>query len=212
MIDNPESRPDCGSVRTPALLAADGRTSAEASMAAAASLEQRVSALEAERAELEQSKKRAIEEIRRHEAEARRELLADFLEVADDLERAIASWEAGGEASAKAVREGVDLVLRLLKSKLERYSVTAVEAKGQLFDPRVHHAIAQIPTADAAPGTVLQELQKGYRVGERLLRPANVVVASAPPAPPVEASPSNEERFAAEAAGGRARGPRRVRR
>ena len=75
--------------------------------------------------------------------------------------------------------------MRLFKSKLERYSVTAIEAKGQPFDPRVHDAISQSPSAEATPGTVLRELQKGYRVGERLLRPAVVVVAVAPPAPPV---------------------------
>jgi molecular chaperone GrpE len=72
--------------------------------------------------------------------------------------------------------------LRLFKSKLERYGVTAVEAKGQAFDPRLHDAISQIPSPDVAPGTIVHEMQKGYRVGERLLRPSVVVVAAAAPA------------------------------
>ena len=54
--------------------------------------------------------------------------------------------------------------------------------KGQAFDPRLHDAISQVPTADAPPGSIISELQKGYRIGERLLRPAMVVVAVAPPA------------------------------
>jgi molecular chaperone GrpE len=118
-------------------------------------------------------------------------VLREFLEIADNLERAVASWKEGDQKDAKSVQDGVDLVLRLFKSKLERYSVTAIEAKGQPFDPRVHDAISQAPSAEVAPGTVLHELQKGYRVGERLLRPAMVVVAKAPPASPGETSRSD---------------------
>jgi molecular chaperone GrpE len=117
-----------------------------------------------------------------HETKVREVVLREFLEIADNLERAIASWKLGGGEDVKSVQDGVELVLRLFKSKLERYSVTAIEAKGQPFDPRVHDAISQSPSTEAPPGTVLHELQKGYRVGERLLRPAIVVVASAPPA------------------------------
>lgn len=209
MVDNPKSRHNCGSTPAPALLAADGPGSAEGSTSAAASLEQRVVALEAEKAEFDKYKKRASKEMSDREVEARATVLRDFLEVADDLERAIASWKAGGEEGVKSVRDGVDLVLRLLKSKLERYSVRAIEARGQPFDPRVHHAISQIPSTEATPGTVLHELQKGYRMGERLLRPAIVVVASAPPAPPPETSRSEEERAAGDRAAGRGRGHRR---
>jgi molecular chaperone GrpE len=164
---------------------------------AAADPEDRVAALEAEKAEykdrmlriaaeFDNYKKRARKDVAEHEVRAREAVLRDFLEIADNLERAIGSWKEGGEQDIKSVQNGVDLVLRLFKSKLERYSVTAIEAKGQPFDPRVHDAISQAPSADATPGTVLHELQKGYRVGEKLLRPAVVVVAVAPPAPPSE--------------------------
>jgi molecular chaperone GrpE len=173
---------------------ADGSASAEESTPAAPSLEQRVAALEAEKADLDNYKKRTRKEMSEHEASERETILRDFLEVADNLERAIASSKGGGEKDVKSIRDGVDLVLRLLMSKLDHYSVTAIEAKGQLFDPRLHHALSQIPSTEAAPGTVLHEVEKGYRVGERLLRPAKVVVASAPRIPPSETNPSHVPR------------------
>lgn len=176
---------------------------------------ERVAALEAEKAEFKDRmlriaaefdnyKKRVRKDMAEHDIKARETVLREFLEIADNLERAIASWKEGGETDVKSVQEGVELVLRLFKSKLERYSVTAIEAKGQPFDPRVHDAISQSPSSEATPGTVLHELQKGYRVGERLLRPAIVVVASAPPAPASEAgrSDENQARAAGPPAGG----------
>jgi molecular chaperone GrpE len=155
--------------------------------------EQRAAILETEKAEIKDRmlriaaefdnyKKRTRKDMAEHETKVREMVLREFLEIADNLERAIASWKLGGGEDIKSVQDGVELVLRLFKSKLERYSVTAIEAKGQPFDPRVHDAISQSPSTEATPGTVLHELQKGYRVGERLLRPAIVVVASAPPA------------------------------
>jgi molecular chaperone GrpE len=74
----------------------------------------------------------------------------------------------------------VNLVLRLLQQKLERYEVRPFEAQGQPFDPRVHEAISRIASDDVPSGAVAAELQKGYRVGERLLRPALVSVSSGP--------------------------------
>ena len=145
---------------------------AEESTPEAPSLEQRLAALKAQEADLDNYKKRIRNEMSEHEARTREAILCDFLEVADNLERAIASWEVGGAKDVKSIRDGVDMVLRLLRSKLARHSVTAIEAKGQPFDPRLHHAISQASSNEAAPGTVLHEVQKGYRAGERLLRPA----------------------------------------
>jgi molecular chaperone GrpE len=196
--DEPEDKPCPDAVPpaadTPAL---------ESPAPATPSPEQRVAALETEKAEIKDRmlriaaefdnyKKRTRKDMAEHEIKVREMVLREFLEIADNLERAIASWKLGGGEDVKSVQDGVELVLRLFKSKLERYSVTAIEAKGQPFDPRVHDAISQVPSAEATPGTVLHELQKGYRVGERLLRPAIVVVASAPPAPPAEPGRSNE--------------------
>jgi len=151
MIDDAESRRNSGPTLDAERFAPDGAASAKESTPAVASLEQRVAALEAEKAELDNYKKRARKEMSEHEAKARETILRDFLEVADNLERAIASWKEGGEKDVKSVRDGVELVLRLFKSKLERYSVTPFEAKGQPFDPRVHDVISQTPSTEATP-------------------------------------------------------------
>jgi molecular chaperone GrpE len=193
MVDNGDSRRNSCPIPDAAQLVGDDPASAKESPLAMASLEQRVAALEAEKADLDNYKTRFRKEMTEHEAKTRETILRDFLEVADNLERAVASWKRGGENDVKSVKDGVELVLRLFKSKLERYSVTPIEAKGQPFDPRVHHAISQTPSTAATPGTVLHEVQKGYRAGERLLRPAAVVVASAPPVPPSHASRLDQE-------------------
>ena len=187
---------------------ADPSAYAEGSAPETPSLEQRLAALEAEKADLDNYKKRLRNEMTEHEARTREAILCDFLEVADNLERALASSEGGGETDVKSIRDGVDLVLRLLRSKLARHSVTAIEAKGQPFDPRLHHAISQASSNEAAPGTVLHEVQKGYRAGERLLRPATVVVASAAPLPQSEISRPDQGRTASGSAASRGRGHR----
>jgi molecular chaperone GrpE len=199
--DNPDSDAPTPAPDGPA---SDVPTSTPAPAPAEPSPAERVATLEAEKAELkdrmlriaaefENYKKRTRKEMSEHEAKARESVLREFLEIADNLERAISSWKEGEQKDVKSVQDGVDLVLRLFKSKLERHSVTAIEAKGQPFDPRVHDAISQAPSAEVPPGTVLHELQKGYRVGERLLRPAMVVVAKAPPTSPSEPSHSNDK-------------------
>jgi molecular chaperone GrpE len=159
---------------------------------AAPSPEERLAALEAEKnetrermlriaAEFENYKKRVKKEQAELEVKVTERVLREFLEIGDNLERA-ASFDE--KADLKAVQQGVALVLRSFQSKLERFDVKPFEAKGQAFDPRVHDAISQVTTADAPPGSVVSEVQKGYRIGDRLLRPALVVVAVAPPSPP----------------------------
>jgi molecular chaperone GrpE len=159
--------------------------------------EDRIAALETDKAELRDRmlriaadfdnwKKRARKDQADGEVRARESVLRDFLEIADNLERATASLGEGKEGDAKSIRDGVDLVLRQFRSKLERYQIKAIESVGQPFDPRFHEAISQAPTADAKPGSVLHVLQKGYLIGDKLLRPAMVVVAAAPPGPPPE--------------------------
>jgi molecular chaperone GrpE len=164
---------------------------AEPPAPAPVSPEDRVAALEAEKvdlrdrmlriaAEFENWKKRARKEQTDNEAKVREAVLRDMLEVIDALDRATAA--VGGASDLQSVQQGIALVLRLFGQKLERYDVKPLEAKGKPFDPRVHEAISQAPSAEVPPGTVLNELQKGYKVGDRLLRPAAVVVAVAPPA------------------------------
>lgn len=131
-------------------------------------------------AEFENYRRRVRKEMEEHEVRVRETIMLDLLEISDNLERATAAWKEGGAQSLEAVQEGVDAVLRLLQAKLERYAVTPIEAEGKPFDPRVHHAVSQSTSTDTIPGTVLQEIQKGYWMDGRLLRPAAVVVASAP--------------------------------
>jgi len=177
--------------------AAAGSPAEPAAALPEATPEERITALEAEKAELrdrmlriaaefENYKKRARKEQSDSEAKVRESVLRDMLEVMDNLERATAA--TGGTADLQSVQQGIALVLRLFAQKLERYDVKPLDAKGKPFDPRLHEAISQAPSAELPPGTVLAELQKGYKVGERLLRPASVVVAIAAPG----AAPAND--------------------
>jgi molecular chaperone GrpE len=170
---------------------------APAGQLAAPTPEERVVALETERnetkdrmlriaAEFENWKKRARVSQAEAEAAARERVLRDVLEVADNLERATEARGDGGGAAADvaSVLKGVNLVLRLLQQKLERHDVRPFEAKGQPFDPRLHEAISRVESADVPAGAVAAELQKGYRVGDKLLRPAMVSVSTGPGAGP----------------------------
>ena len=155
--------------------------------------DEKLAALEAERndlkdrmlriaAEFENWKKRARKDQTDGEARVREGVLKDMLEVVDNLERATSAYGDNGSVDGAAVLKGVNLVLRMFHNKLERYGVKPFEVKGQPFDPRLHEAISQIPTAEMPPGSVAAEMQKGYRIGDKLLRPAIVAVAVAPKA------------------------------
>jgi molecular chaperone GrpE len=166
--------------------------------------EERIALLETEKAELRDRmlriaadfdnwKKRSRKELTDTEARSKETVLRDLLEVIDNLERATASWNDKKDVDPATIRDGVDLVLRQFRSKLERYQVKPVEAKGVPFDPRFHEAISQMPSPDAKPGTVVHELQKGYMIGDRLLRPAMVVVSVAAPSPAPAAEPTADK-------------------
>jgi molecular chaperone GrpE len=107
--------------------------------------------------------------------EERQRLLRDYLQVMDNLERALAA-PAG---DPKALVEGVQLTRRALQQRLQREGVTRIEARGRPFDPNWHEAVTAVPHdgTGATPGTVIQVLEPGYRLGEQLLRPARVIVA-----------------------------------
>jgi molecular chaperone GrpE len=134
-------------------------------------------------AEFENWKKRARKEKDDAVTSARESVLREMLEVVDNLERA-AQTKAGEGADAGAVMKGVALVLRLFQQKLERYDVKPFDVAGQPFDPRQHEAVSRVESNDVPAGAVAAELQKGYRVGERLLRPALVAVSTGPKAKP----------------------------
>jgi molecular chaperone GrpE len=107
----------------------------------------------------------------------------DMLTVADNLTRALAAFPADARArsdeAVKAVLDGVEATARELSAALGRHGVKPIDAQGQRFDPHLHQAIAEVPAPGAQPGSVVNVVQPGYTIGERLLRPAMVTVAKA---------------------------------
>ena len=133
-------------------------------------------------ADMENMRRRNRRDVDDAKVDAQTRVLKEMLPVVDNLERALEHAEkATGEP--QAILEGVRLVLRQFTQAFERIDVTLVEAVGAAFDPNLHEAISQLETSEQEAGTVVAVLQKGYRIGERLLRPAMVVVAKPPSAP-----------------------------
>jgi molecular chaperone GrpE len=132
-------------------------------------------------AEFDNYRKR-IERERRELAEfVSFEILHDLLPLVDDLERALAAAAPSGEGTAQTVasyRTGIELIHKQLAELLRKRNVTPIEAKGTDFDPHVHQAVATEASDSHRDNEVIEELRRGYRLGERLLRPAMVKVAS----------------------------------
>jgi molecular chaperone GrpE len=134
-----------------------------------------------ERADLENFKRRAERERADIAKFGNEKLLRDLLPVVDNLERAVDAARGGG--NGKPLVEGVELVLKGLLEVLERHGVKRVETHGTQFDPAHHEALAQVESAEHDPNAVVAEHQAGYRLNDRLLRPALVSVAKAPADP-----------------------------
>lgn len=110
-------------------------------------------------------------------------VVQQLLDVVDDLQRSLEAAEAReqgeNDPAYVALKEGVDLVYRKFMDEMKRLGVEPIEAEGQPFDEHLHDAMLQQPAPEGtAPGTVLQEFQRGYRMGDRVLRHARVIVAS----------------------------------
>lgn len=130
-------------------------------------------------AEFENYKKRMAREHEEIRVRAGQRLIVELLPVADDLERAIDAFDQHMDEPEK-VREGVALVHRALGTLLEREGVREVTpAVGDAFDPHLHEALLSQPSEQAAD-TVLDVVQKGFLLGERVIRPARVVVSAGP--------------------------------
>ena len=129
-------------------------------------------------ADLENYKKRAAKERDEIQRFGIEKVLRDLLPAVDGLDRALAAAPAGD-----ALADGVRLVRSALEQTLARHGVTAFSAMGERFDPALHEALLQVPTAAAPPGTVVLEHARGFKLHDRLLRPAMVGVARAAPAP-----------------------------
>jgi molecular chaperone GrpE len=130
------------------------------------------------RAEFENYQKRAQRDLATERRFAQMPLAGDLLAALDNLERAIAAANKGGEKGS--LTQGVAMVHGQLLDALRRHGVTRMDAQGKPFDPNLHQAVAQQPSPDHPPQTVLQVLEPGYMIHERVLRPARVLVSTAP--------------------------------
>lgn len=157
----------------------------------------RIAALEAETAELKDRVLRTIAEMEnlrrrteREVADARQYAIAafarDMLTAGDNLARAIEAVpeEARNTSAAlTALIDGVEMTERDLVNSLEKHGVRKLDPLGQKFDPHMHQAVFEVPTSEQPAGTVMQVMQSGYVIGDRVLRPAMVGVAKGAPKP-----------------------------
>src|ERR1700685_1087278 len=129
-------------------------------------------------AELQNYRKRAQKEaddLRQYQSLP---LARDLLPALDNLHRALAA--AQNSKNVDELVKGVEMVARQIESALSRHQVVAITAAGKPFDPNLHHAIQQVPTSEHPPLTVMQEVERGYTLKDRVVRPATVIVAQAP--------------------------------
>ncbi len=128
-------------------------------------------------AELENFRKRSAREVEAARQYGVERFASELLPVADTLALAL---ESAGSADVATLVEGQQATLRLLQKAFERAGITELDPAGQPFDPALHEAMAMQPSAGHPPHTVLQVVQKGWLLNGRLLRPARVIVSSAP--------------------------------
>jgi molecular chaperone GrpE len=128
-------------------------------------------------AEFENFRKRVAREREAQAAFGNEQLLLAVLPFLDNLERAMGQ----AEASADALLSGVRMTRDLFLSELRKFGLEQLSAQGGTFDPTLHEAIASVPFSGKPGGTILAEARKGYLLRRRLLRPAQVTVAAAPP-------------------------------
>lgn len=107
---------------------------------------------------------------------AREAIMTNVLPLVDNLERALAAMQSSG--NVQALEEGIRLILKQMKDILEREGLTEIQADGELFDPSLHEAVMTEARDDIPEQTVVETLQKGYRLGSRVLRPSLVKVSS----------------------------------
>ena len=132
------------------------------------------------RAELDNVRKRAQRDVEAAHKYGVEKLVENLLPVKDSLDLGLS---AANSADLKSLREGMEMTVQLFDTALTRIGVQAIEEAGVRFDPDQHQAMMLEPSVEVEAGAVLRVLQKGYRMSDRLVRPAMVVVAKAPDAP-----------------------------
>jgi molecular chaperone GrpE len=142
--------------------------------------------LQRTRADFENYQKRAQRDLMQELRFAHATLARDLLPMLDNFERAVAAAKQAGETGPLV--QGVSMIQAQVLDALRRHGINRIEALGKPFDPTMHEAVQQQPTSAQAPDTVLQVLEPGYTIHDRVLRPARVVVAAAP----AQRQPSND--------------------
>jgi molecular chaperone GrpE len=133
-------------------------------------------------AELQNVRRRAEKEVADARAYGVTSFARDILSVADNLERGLAAIpeEVRSDERLKGLIAGLDATNRELNAVFQRQGITRIAAMGLPLDPNRHQAMLEVPSAEAEPGTIVQEMQSGYMIKDRLLRPALVGVAKKP--------------------------------
>jgi len=135
-------------------------------------------------ADFENFKKRAARERQDLSRYANESLIQKLIPVLDNFEMAQAAAQAGPVNGTESFQAGVAMIQNQLKTVLADAGVEEVDAIGKAFDPNLHEAVSQQETAETPEGQVVQQLRKGYKLRDRLLRPAAVIVAKKPATPP----------------------------
>ena len=147
-------------------------------------------------AEMENLRRRTEREVADARAYGVTSFARDILAVADNMERALKALDDEirdkAEAGVKALLDGVELTERELIKVMEKHGVKKIEPQGQKFDPNLHQAMLEIPDASVPAGTVVQIMQPGYTIGERVLRPALVGVSKGGPKASAAEAPAND--------------------
>lgn len=129
-------------------------------------------------AEMENLRKRLIRDLERSRKRALEGFMNDLLPVRDSLERGL---EAADEtASVESLREGKALIMKMLSKAMSDHGLEEIDPRGEPFNPEFHEAISQLPSHDVPENTVMEVVQRGYRLNDRLIRPARVVVSRGP--------------------------------
>ncbi len=126
-------------------------------------------------AEFENFKKRITKDKQEAIKFANQELIREILPFVDNLERSLG--HANESKNIDALKEGIEMTIKEFLKTLEKSGLEAINAEGRAFDPNIHDAIMQVERDDVEPNTVVQELQKGYKLHGRILRPATVAVS-----------------------------------
>lgn len=116
-------------------------------------------------------------------------VVRDLLPGIDNLQRALTAAEQSGDA--QSLIDGIRMVTQQFQESLKKQSVDAINPEGEAFDPNLHEALTQVPSADHEPMTVLQVVEPGYRIHDRVIRPAKVIVSCDPPEPADNSEPAD---------------------